>query len=270
MRLADIQPQYFPRLHYFARMFDADVFVFRDDVQFVRNHKYPDGRRGMSYQVHTPIKSPAGIHLLTVSVKKGSAMPINQTGISYDHEWPKKHINVIKTFYRTSPNLRALMPELEALLAQRFDTVAELNVATTCWALGHVLGVPLRIPDDLKIARINELLTTTGPGRLRRIGLGSIYLASCASQNPSERIAILCQTAEANEYLAGGTAIDAYLDPAPFRTRYIELVAQKWTCPTYPQRFSDQTEHIPDLSILDLLMNASPATITSTLIPQPR
>jgi hypothetical protein len=87
MRLSDIQPQYFPRLHFFARMLASDVFVFRDDVQFVRNHKYPDGSRGPSYQVHTPIRIPDGASLLTVSVKKGSLLPIGRAEVSYEQKW---------------------------------------------------------------------------------------------------------------------------------------------------------------------------------------
>lgn len=44
MRLADIQPQHFPRLHYLARLLDSDVFVIRDDVQFAKSHRYPAAR----------------------------------------------------------------------------------------------------------------------------------------------------------------------------------------------------------------------------------
>jgi hypothetical protein len=255
MRLSDIQPQYFPRLHYFARMLECDVFVIRDDVQFVRNHRYPDGARGVSYQAHTPIKSPQGAQLLGVSIRKGSGAPIAATGVAYDQPWGKKHRNVLASFYGASRHLRTLLPEIDALLAARFDTVAELNIATTCWALGRALGCSLRIPEDLHFDRFAELVEAERPGRLRKVGLGSRWLASCTSIDPSERIATLCELAGATEYVAGGTAFSSYLRRQPFEDRGIAIELQQWTCPDYPQQFA-ATGHVANLSILDLLMNA--------------
>ena len=268
MRLSDIQPQYFPRLHYVARMLHSDVFVLRDDVQFVRNHRYPDGQRGVSYQAHTPIKAPDGTHLLTVAIKKGAAAPIHGTGVSYDQPWPRKHINVLKSFYAGAPNRARLLPEIEAILDRRYQTVAELDIATTCWALGRVLRADLRIPEDLSVHRINQLLECERPGhlRLRRIGLGSIDLAGCAATDASARIAELCLRAGAGEYLAGGTAVEAYLDIARFRQAGIELGVQRWSCPRYQQRFTGRAGHIANLSILDLLMNVPEAEVPSLLI----
>jgi hypothetical protein len=268
MRLADIQPQYFPRLHYFARMLECDVFVIRDDVQFVRNHRYPDGTRGVSYQAHTPIKAPHGVHLLGVSIKSGSAAPICKTGVSYDQPWDRKQRNVLASFYAGAPHQRALMPELEALLACRFDNIAQLDIATTCWALARALGVRLRVPEELHFERFAEMIAAERPGRLRRVVLGSQWLASCASTDPSERIATLCERAGADEYVAGGTAIEAYLDRAPFARRGIRLHVQQWTCPRYPQKFA-AAGHLPNLSILDLLMNASSARPVALLGPPP-
>lgn len=256
MRLSDIQPQYFPRLHYLARMLECDVFVIRDDVQFVRNHRYPDGTRGVSYQAHTPVKTPQGVQLLGVAIRKGSPAPICQTGVAYDQPWDRKHKNVLASFYASAPNRRTLLPEIEALLACRFETVAQLNIATTCWALGRALAVPLRIPDDLTVARLDEIVAAERPGRLRRIGLGSAWLAGCTATDPSERIATLCQMAGADEYVAGGTAFASYLDRAPFDRNGIRIHIQEWACPSYPQQFA-ATGHLPNLSILDLLMNTS-------------
>ena len=268
MRLSDIQPQYFPRMHYIARMLESDVFVFRDDVQFVRNHRYPDGSRGPSYQAHTPIKSPDGAYLVTVGVKKGGQPAIADTEISYDHKWPQKHLNVIKQFYRKSPNLRALMPEIEALVKRRFRTLAELNVATACWALGHLLGLELRVPSDLCVERVNERLAAAAPARLRRIGLGSRLLSSSAASTPSERIAELCKIAEVDEYLGGGTAVKAYLDPRPFEREGIELAVQDWTSPSYAQQHP-KAGHLADPSILDLLMNAPLESAASLVLGRP-
>lgn len=267
MLLSDIQPQYFPRQHYFARMLASDVFVIRDDVQFVRSHRYPDGTQGMSYQAHTPIKAPAGEHLLTVSIKKGSYLPIKKTCVSYDQNWIQKHIKGLNTFYSSSQNVRALVPEISQLLDCRFAIVSDLNLATICWALGQLLGERLSIPGDLSIARINELLAAKRITRLQRIVLGSDYLgpevyeSTCAS----ERTMTLCKMLGADEYMAGGTAVQAYLDADLFRRDGIKLSIQDWKCPVYQQQYTSQAGFIANLSVIDLLMNAPIETTASSL-----
>jgi hypothetical protein len=267
MRLSGIQPQYFPRLHYLARMLASDVFVLLDDVQFVRKHKYPDGSTDVSYQAHTPVKGRDGPHLLAVSTKSGGVWPIRQMRISHDHHWACKHARAIKSFYASSPNRRRLLPEIELLLQCRFSTIAELDIATTCWALGHVLREPLRIPEDLSIARINELLVARRAVRLRQIVLSSECLGPGAGEpaDANERILALCQRFDADEYVGGQTAVRAYLDIGLFRRYGIEVTIQSWGCPVYPQQHTDKTGFIPNLSIIDLLMNAPPERMASLL-----
>lgn len=259
MRLSDIQPQFFPRLHYFARMLASDIFVLRDDVQFVRNHKYPDGNRGVSYQAHTPIKTPEGIHLLPVSIKKGGLLPINETQVSYDQPWTQKQINILKNHYGKSPNAKQVIPEIELLLGQQFTTVGDLNIATTCWGLSRLLGVEKTTEECFTIDFVNNLLKETVSCRLQRIALGSDYLdkESDPSSTASERIVALCKEFEADEYLGGGTAIQAYVETELFEKNGVKLQIQDWDCPTYPQQHDKKTGFIANLSIIDLLMNVT-------------
>lgn len=257
MRLSDIQPQYFPRIHYFARMLESDEFVLRDDVQFVRNHQYPGGERGVSFQAHTPIKGPEGRLLLGVSVRKGSGQAINRTAVCYQQKWRSKHINMIKQHYRAAPNFKALMPGLEALLQHQYPTLADLNIATICWSLGHLLGFTPGEPGELGVEQANRWLAQTGrERRLQRISLGSERLASSESSDASQRIVELCQAVGATEYLAGGTAVDAYLDRQPFEDGRVEIAVQDWQCPPYPQLHAKRGGHVANLSILDLLFNS--------------
>jgi hypothetical protein len=270
MRLSGIQPQYFPRLHYIARMLASDVFVFQDDVQFVRKHRYPDGSKGVSYQAHTPIKGLDGPHLLAVSTTSGGLWPIQQMRLCHDHAWASKHLKTIRSFHASSPNLRSLLPEIELLLGQRFSTVAELDIATTCWALGHVLGERLRIPEDLTVARVNEVLAARRTVRLRQIVLGSECLAAGPGEpaSASERIVTLCRRFGADEYICGQTAVRAYMDTDLFHRHGVAVTIQSWTCPTYPQQHTARAGFIANLSIIDLLMNA-PAEQLGSLLSTP-
>jgi hypothetical protein len=240
-------------------MLASDVFVIRDDVQFVRNHKYPDGKRGVSYQAHTPIKTPEGEHLLQVSVKKGGLLPISETQVSYDQPWVQKLINILKNHYRKSPNAKHLTPELELLLGKQFPTVAELNIASTCWGLSKLLGVEQVTDECFTLDFVNHLLNQNDSCRLQRIVLGTEYFdrSTGQSSNASERIVNLCKEFEADEYLGGGTALQAYVDTELFKNNGIELLIQEWECPTYPQQYDNKTGFIANLSIIDLLMNVA-------------
>lgn len=269
MRLSDIQPQYFPRLHYFARMLAADVFVLRDEVQFVRKHKYPDGVTGVSYQAHTPVKAPAGAQLLGVPVTADGRKPIWQVRVCHDQPWARKHVRTIESLYASAPNLRRILPEIDWLLQCRFATIADLDIATTCWALGHVLGQPLRIPDHLSLDRVNQMLAAQRWFRLRRIVRASEHAAPGPDpSSASERTLALCRRLGADEYVGGNTAVRAYLDTALLQRHGIEVRVQSWQCPAYPQRHGDGDGFVPDLSIIDLLMNA-PAEAWASLLRTP-
>lgn len=266
MRLSDIQPQYFPRLHYFARMLSSDVFVLRDDVQFVRNHKYPDGKRGVSYQAHTLLKARDGAQLLAASIKKGSLAPIKETALDYVQPWTRKHLNVMTNNYSRALNAKRLIPEIEMLLNLRFDTVAQLNIATTCWALNRILGMDEVTPESLSIDYVNHVLREHRSTRLSHISLGSIELANAAgeSNTASERIATLCRMFGTKEYLAGGTAFRSYLETSVFENNGIKVVLQDWICPLYPQQY-EKCGFIANLSIVDLLMNVPPGDLLAML-----
>lgn len=265
MRLSDIQPQFFPRLHYFARMLASDIFVLRDDVQFVRNHKYPDGKRGVSYQAHTPIKTPEGIHLLPVSIKKGGLLAINETQVSYDQPWTQKQINILKNHYGKSSNAEQVISEIELLLGQQFFTVGELNIATICWGLSRLLGLEQATDECFTLDYVNNLLKERDSCSLQRIVLGSEYIdkESDQSSTASERIVALCKEFEADEYLGGGTALEAYVETELFENNGIKLSIQEWNCPTYPQQHDEKIGFIANLSVIDMLMNVT----TESTIP---
>ena len=259
MRLSDIQPQYFPRLHYFARILESDIFVIRDDVQFVRNHKYPDGKRGVSYQAHTPIKSPEGVYLLPVSIRKGGLLPINETQISYDQPWIQKQINILKNHYRNSPNTEKVISEIELLLGQQFLTMGALNIATICWSFTSLMGQEQITDECFTLDFVNNLLKERKSLRLQRIVLGSesIDQKSDQSSTASDRIVGLCNAFEADEYVGGGTALQAYVETGLFESNGIKLVIQEWNCPTYPQQHNKKIGFIANLSVIDLLMNVT-------------
>ncbi|EKD64502.1 MAG: WbqC-like protein family protein [uncultured bacterium] len=257
MRYSGIQPHYFPRLHYFARMMAADVFVLRDEVQFVRKHKYPDGKTGKSYQVHTPIKHSAGIHFLMTPILHNGKESISKTRVLYSNHWVESHLKSVEIFYRKSLNFKILFPEIQAILKNKYKTLAELNIATILWGLLRLGGLEKVSLEDLSIDYVLPKLKKQTAFRLKSLKKASEskILAKLQNATPNEKIVTLIKEAGANEDYCGGTGFTAYMDKDLFKKNGIKIVVQDWKCREYPQLFTKQRGFIPNLSIIDLLMN---------------
>src|SRR3989344_661417 len=123
MRLSGYQPQYFPRLHYFNRALNSDVFEISNYVQFVKKHAFvlADGtsKRGESFQADCPIKIDSGILNLTIPIHN-KLLPINKTEIDYSLNWPYKHLQSLKTAFNKSVNFSQFFPELEQIIEEKY------------------------------------------------------------------------------------------------------------------------------------------------------
>lgn len=271
MRLTGYQPQYFPRLHYLARVLDSDVLSISDNVQYVKAHSYPvapgKSKRGPSYQADTVIKSGQGIQRLTVGVRHtGQPLPINATPLAYEHHWPENHLGSIQINYSRALNSGAILPQLQQLLATPYTTVGQLNTLTILWALAWVVtsdAVPIA---DLSVPRINELLARPHPFRLRKVIVCSQtdVAPPGGDRDAIEWIIETCQHAGADEYYVGGTAAAAYIDADRFAAAGIKLVEQNWTGKEYTQQHP-RLGFIPNLSIIDLLMNEPQSRVGEVL-----
>lgn len=258
-RYSGIQPQYFPRLHYFARILNTDYFVIRDDVQFVRKHKYPNGKTDKSYQAHTPIKQASSTQFLMVPTMHVGIFPLSKTRISYNENWTENHLKTLQIIYRKAPNFQKLYPEIEELLNTKYKHLAQLNIATVLWGILHFLGKAKVSKDKLSIPFVNNELKKQKAFRLKNIKKASQskIFASNNKLTANEKIIALCKKLGTNEDYCGGTGVAAYIDKKLFENNGIKITVQNWKCKEYPQLFYKQQGFIPNLSIIDLLMNVS-------------
>lgn len=255
MRYSGIQPQYFPRLHYFARALNTDIFVLRDDVQFVLRHKYPDGKNGPSYQAHSPIKTSSDLFLLDIPIKHNGLKPICKTLISYNHNWVHKHLKTIRTNYAKSENFPKLFPGIEQILKNNYETLSQLNIQTFLWGINILLENPLTLY-RLSVNNINQVLKQDKKFRLKKILLASkIKQLQNNTLSANEKILTIIKSIKADEDYTGGTAFKAYMDEELFNKHNIKVLVQDWKCQKYTQVFDKKLGFIPNLSIIDLLMN---------------
>lgn len=258
VRYSGIQPQYFPRLHYFARILNADIFVLRDDAQYVRKHKYPNGLTDKSYQAHSPIKQALGRQLLSVPTQHEGLAPLTRTKVFYEQTWTQDHLKALQIAYAHAPFFKDLYPQLERLLQTHYLTLADLNIATIVWGILRLLEEKSITKDKLTLPFINKKLRGKPPFRLKKIARASESRAlRNTNLSTNEKIVALCREFGANEDYCGGTGVAAYVEHDLFEKNGITVTVQDWKCGQYHQQFQKRMGFIPNLSILDLLFNVS-------------
>lgn len=266
-RLVGYQPQYFPRLHYFARILNSDIYTISDNLQYVRKHVYlkEDGtrERGVSYQAHTPIKTAQGIFMLDIPVFHGGTggrQLLTEARIDNTAPWQEKHLKNIEHHYKKAPEFDRVFPSLQMLFSARFRNLAALTVASTMWGLAVLCEAPLHAVESCSPSAIAERLPHRA-FRLRKI----IRMSESDVPPPdkekgydaSQWIIDKCKKFGADEYYYGGTAAAAYAEFDRMRDAGINVLQQEWRVEEYPQQFP-KTPFIPNLSIIDLLMNVPP------------
>ncbi|MGH9011052.1 MAG: WbqC family protein [Acidimicrobiia bacterium] len=271
-RLCLYQPNYFPRLHYLARVLDSDVFDIADDVQFSRGTgarvEKAQGRHGRSwsYQAHAPIKTAAGRVDLVVPVHD-HRRPLFRTEIDYSHKWVPKHLRTIESGYRKALGYPELAPEIAALLGTGVPTLGELTTNTVLWALAKVVSGGAADGTAATVEEVNRLLAQPHPYRLGQAVLGSEVRPAADGDLPAvtadARIIASCRRFGAVEYHCGGVGHGAYMDLDRYRDAGIRVVVQQWDGPPYRQRYGGA--FLPNLSVVDLLMNESPEQWSSVL-----
>lgn len=225
------QLHYLPWLRYFEKIARADIFVALDDVQYTKN----------GFQNRNKIKQAGGWMYLTVPVKAHAGQLLSEVEIAQVNQqdegrvcrpprnWNTSHWRALETNYRRAPFFDDHAAALRAIYGRPWAHLNDLN-----WGLLTYLRAALGI--DTPMVRSSEL---------------------AAKGEATDRLVTICQTVGADRYYSGSYAADAYLDAPVLEAAGIELVLQQWTCPIYEQRFP-QTGFIPDLSVIDLLLNEGP------------
>ena len=219
MKAAIHQLQYWPGLRFFAKMRQADLFIYLDDVQFEKRE----------FQNRNRIRTARGWQYLTAPVlSKGRfSQKINEVELENTGDWQADHLLAIKTNYARAPFFKQYLPGLEELYSRDYRLLADLAIATMDFLKeGFAIKTPVRFSSEFKVEEAS-----------------------------SARLARLCAAAGADDYLSGAGA-KAYLDPGVFSYAGIKLSWQEFKPRPYPQAFPGFE---PDMSALDLLLNCGPA-----------
>lgn len=220
MKVAIHQPQYLPWLPYLLKIEESDVFIFLDTVDFQKN----------GLQNRNQIKTAQGAHWLTVPVYQQLGQKIRDVKINNSSDWRRKHWQTIQQCYRKAPSFKAHEKDLEALYAQEWNGLNELNIKLTTLMLRWMnIRTPIMKSSQMK-----------------------------ATGASSDLVLNLCLEAGATRYLSG-TGGKNYLDQDAFEKAGIEIVYRPTVLPeAYPQLFP-QAGFINHLSALDIILNCGEA-----------
>ncbi|MBC7604851.1 MAG: WbqC family protein [Ramlibacter sp.] len=222
MRLAVMQPYFFPYVGYFALAATCDRFVFYDDVGYIKNGWINRNRILLG-------REPAYI---TVPLLNASASKrIDEVTIANAQPWKRKMLESVRHGYANAPYFEPVDALVRSVLDAQDDRIAELaksSVRAVC--------------DYLEVAT-DFVASPAGYGNSQLRG--------------AERVKDICTREAATEYwnLPGGRDLYAESDfaSAGLALRFVQVDATP-----YPQ-FSSSFQ--PFLSIIDVLMHNAPAQV---------
>jgi hypothetical protein len=231
MKCVILQPSYIPWRGYFDLVFQADVFVFYDDVQYDK-HGWRNRNR---------VKTHQGPVWLSIPVfNKGAVsqhMLINQVEINNKQPWNSKHWRTLQQAYSKAPYFNRYADLLEGFYNDPPPMLADFNIEFSI-ALAGELGI-----HHTRFIRSSELRVE--------------------GQKTDRLIAILKKLG-ADHYISGPSARD-YIEPEKFDRAGIQLTYMQYNYPEYPQLYPP---YDAQLSILDLLFMTGPEAM-SYIQPEP-
>lgn len=227
MKLAIMQPYFFPYIGYFQLINSVDEFVIYDNIQFTKKGWINRNRILLNEKEH----------VITLPLKKDSDfLNVNQRFLSDD--WPLdrlKMLNRVVEAYRKAPQFEQVYPLFENCL-----TVEESNLFSF---------IHNSIKDILSYLSITTKMTVSS----------SIELDH--KLKAEEKVLAICKAQKATTYINPIGGVELYCKEK-FKLNEIKLHFQKSNPINYPQY---KNEFVPWLSILDVLMFNSKEKVQSYL-----
>lgn len=224
-----MQPYFFPYLGYFQLMAAADLFVFHDDVQYIKQgwvNRNKIMQNGKAVFLTLPVA--AGSHRLPISGRRLADSQVNL----------QKLFARICGAYRHAPYFAEMAALLRPLFTGHYETIAEFNIAS--------------------LRRLRDII---GIGTPDAVASEHDYGQGAAGQDKVIRI---CRREGATRYInpIGAKAIGLYRQ-TDFEAAGLELFFLR----PRPDLVYEQGKEpfVPGLSIIDVLMHNSPAKIREML-----
>lgn len=224
MIVAIHQPESFPWLGFFYKMYLADIFVLLDTVQFEKNN----------VQNRNKILKNGKADWLTVPIVHDLLeTPIQKIQIEWDNPILRKHLTTLIHTYGGHPFFNDLFPEIKKIYDKKPKLLSDFNIALIM-LMRDKLGI------KNKILRASEL-SLSG----KAVGGTEVCLE-------------ISKLLGADIFLSGMGA-KTYLKEEMYKKEGISIQFLDFKHPTYFQK--NTQEFIPYLSVIDLYFNHGPKSL---------
>ena len=211
------QPNFMPWLGYFYKIYQSDIFIFLDDVQFPKTGS-------STYVNRVSINISGESRYITVPIKRASGTwAINETQFS-DEKWKKKAISTLQGNYAKAKYFKEHRDLIFELIEFQADDIATYN--------------------------INFIKTIS-----KELGLKSRFVNSSEFEiksSSTQRLIDLLKAVGATTYLSGSGG-DNYQDHQMYKDANIKVIYNKMPPFEYPQVKSES--FVGGLSIVDAIFN---------------
>ena len=212
------QPNFIPWLGYFNKIARSDIFIYLDNVQYVKNtianrNKLRD--KNSDILITVPI---------TRKVNGRSFFPYREAVIA-DKIWYRKLFKLLQYNYKTTTYYKKYISVLESIFT--LDDFCHMNIQFIEFVL-----------KEFDISTKTYIMSVLGDDFGKK----------------TDMLINLGKVINGNVYLSGQGA-RKYNDEGLFRQNNIRLIYQEYKHPVYKQVYEP---FIPFLSVLDLLLNCGP------------
>jgi len=224
MKLAVMQPYFYPYLGHFDLLNQVDLWIVFDVVQYIN--------RGWMNRNRILDRISGWQYIIMPTKKHHQKTLIHQIEIAQNINWQEKILHQLSRYSKESPYYLETIKFMQDSLLWEEGNLSRFNIFVlrkTCEKLG--IQTPLELWSETKIPFQGE--------------------------NAEEAIIKLCKALGANEYVnpPGGTNLYSF---SAFAQHNIKLTFQSYA----PMNYScGKFEFIPNLSIIDVMMWNSPEEI---------
>jgi WbqC-like protein family len=150
MKLAIMQPYFFPYLGYFSLIKHVDKFIVFDTAQYIYHGWIARNRI---------LKQKGGWQYINVHLKKHShETAINNTLINNNIEWKKKILSQIEHYKKKAPYFQEVKNILTNIFFYDYENIAELNILSlkaVCSYIGIETPMEIYSQMNLVIEQVN-------------------------------------------------------------------------------------------------------------------
>lgn len=217
MKLAIMQPYFFPYVGYFQLIANVDKFIFYDDVNYIKQGWINKNNFLVGKKAH-PFSVPLA--------KQSSFKLISETEINQQlyKKWKGKFLRSIEQSYNKAPFFDEVFPVIKEVFEQDYPTISELAIQSTKAVCDYLeIKTPLTV---------------------------SSQTYDNADLSGKDRVIAICKQESASVYINPVGGQELY-DKDVFANEGLELFFLKAKIREYDQ---NQLDFVPGLSIVDVIM----------------